>query len=118
MAKVFLERCEKSQNGYVAPDWTKVPYLVEDIYPEDNEEEVRGVTIEIPDTWVTDEGKAEGAATIKELRSLSLKQGWDSAVYAAISALHCFLDNFDEGDSLYMPVSAPKTRGIMQVPRY
>ncbi len=115
MAKVFLEKCEKSQNGYVAPDWDNVPYLVEDVYPEDNEDEVRGVTIDIPDAWVTDAGKAEGIAIIKELRTAS--QRWDSAVNNAISALHCFLSGFDEGDSLYMPVAAPKTRGSsLQVP--
>lgn len=116
MAKIFLERCEKSQNGYIAPDWDKVPYLVKDVYPEDNEDEVRGITIEIPDSWVTDTGKAEGTAIIKELRTAS--QRWDRAVSDAIAALHCFLSSFDEGDSLYMPVSVPKTRGIMQTPRY
>lgn len=118
MAKVFLERCEKSQNGYVAPDWDKVPCVVEDVYPEDNEDGVRGITIDIPDSWVTDAGKAEGVSAIKELRIAAHNQRWDLAVCQAIVALHCFLDGFDEGDSLYMPVAVPKTRGLMQVPRY
>lgn len=117
MAKVFLERREKAQNGYVAPDWDKFPYSVEDVYPEDNEDEVRGITIDIPDSWVTDGGKAEGVETFKNLRIAAHNQRWDRAVCDAIVALHCFLDGFDEGDSLYMPVSAPRKRGSsLQVP--
>jgi hypothetical protein len=115
MAKVFLEKCEKTVYDYVVPDWDKVPYLVEDVYPENNEDEVRGITIEIPDSWVTDDGKAEGVAIVKELRTASQK--WDRSVNDAIAALHCFLSGFDEGDSLYMPVSVPKSRGSsLQVP--
>tara|TARA_R110002126_G_scaffold290453_1_gene447435 strand:+ start:1010 stop:1378 length:369 start_codon:yes stop_codon:yes gene_type:complete len=117
MAKVFLEKCEKSQNGYVAPEWVNLPFSAEDVYPEDNEDEVRGIAVDIPDSWVTDDGKSVGIAAMKELRLLANKQTWDRAVCDAIVALHCFLSNFDEGDSLYMPVSTVKSRGSsLQVP--